>query len=458
MLQGRGEELNRLASFYEKKESNAVVLFGEHLSGIHSVWREFAEGKETVFLKATPASEREQAYLWAKTLSWSGDLDFDYSFLSVFRAASSITDSRNREKKLLIISDFHLCLISGTSFLDDLFAFLKESSKDSPVMVLLVSENFRWVKTDLVNTLLSMNRKIHGFVEVKPFHFIDLVCSYPNAEFDQMISFYSILGGLYDAYDAFLPALSLKQNIIGAFLLPAGRFRHYGMHMLEGVFREPSVYATILASLAEGRNKLNELFVHTGYSRAKISVYLKNLAAFSLVEKVRSFDTPGAENTKKGMYRIKNPIVKFYFTFIYPHESELALMTEEEFYKEFIENKIEAYCMDVFPAICEEFVILANERGFLPIEIAKYGEWVGKEGNVDLIARDNSRNFLFGFCNPNKGAFRDETYLKLISVAKETRITPDYIYLFSLDGFEDKLLARVGDKENVFLFDRSDLC
>ena len=84
MLQGRGEELNRLASFYEKKESNAVVLFGEHLSGIHSVWREFAEGKETVFLKATSASEREQAYLWAKTLSWSGDLDFDYSFLLNF--------------------------------------------------------------------------------------------------------------------------------------------------------------------------------------------------------------------------------------------------------------------------------------------------------------------------------------------------------------------------------------
>ena len=458
MLQGRGEELNRLDAFFEKKESNAVVLYGEHLSGLKSVWNEFAGGKETIYLKATPASEREQAYLWARTLSWAGDNSFDYSFLSVFRGALSSLDSRNTNKKLLIISDFHLCLTSGTKFLEDLFLFLEEVRKDNRIMILLTTFECEWTEKDLVGILLSMKCRMNGFLRVRPFHFIDLVCSYPQAEFDQMISFYSILGGYSDAYDAFLPALSLKQNIISAFLLPTGRFRYYGLERIREAFREPAVYATILASLAEGRNKLNELYLHTGFSRAKISVYLKNLSAFSLVEKVKSFDTPGAENTKKGMYRISNPIVKFYFTFIYPHETELSLMTEEEFYKEYIEDKIESYYMDVFPIICEEFVILANERGYLPIVISKYGEWVGKEGTVDLIARDEERNFLFGFCNPNKGTFKDETFLHLLSVAKETRITPDYIYLFSLDGFEDKLLARVGDKDNVYLFDRSDLC
>ena len=53
--------------------------------------------------------------------------------------------------------------------------------------------------------------------------------------------------------------------------------------------RELSVYNTILAALASGNNKLNDLFLKTGFSRAKISVYMKNLMAFDVVEKVVSF-------------------------------------------------------------------------------------------------------------------------------------------------------------------------
>lgn len=63
--------------------------------------------------------------------------------------------------------------------------------------------------------------------------------------------------------------------------------------------RELSVYNTILAALASGNNKLNDLFLKTGFSRAKISVYMKNLMAFDVVEKVVSFDTGGWENTKR---------------------------------------------------------------------------------------------------------------------------------------------------------------
>lgn len=51
--------------------------------------------------------------------------------------------------------------------------------------------------------------------------------------------------------------------------------------------RETAVYDTILATLADGRHgKLNDMYAHTGFSRAKISVYLKNLMELELVENV----------------------------------------------------------------------------------------------------------------------------------------------------------------------------
>ncbi|MFR6392129.1 MAG: hypothetical protein ACLUN0_03870 [Roseburia sp.] len=65
--------------------------------------------------------------------------------------------------------------------------------------------------------------------------------------------------------------------------------------------RELSVYNTILAALASGNNKLNDLFLKTGFSRAKISVYMKNLMAFDVVEKVVSL-IPVAGRIRKRVF------------------------------------------------------------------------------------------------------------------------------------------------------------
>ena len=47
--------------------------------------------------------------------------------------------------------------------------------------------------------------------------------------------------------------------------------------LIAAELRELSVYETILYYIASGYDKLNELHLKTGYSRAKISVYMKNL-------------------------------------------------------------------------------------------------------------------------------------------------------------------------------------
>ena len=164
------------------------------------------------------------------------------------------------------------------------------------------------------------------------------------------------------------------------------------------------------------------------------------------------------ENTKKGVYRIVNPMVKFYFTFIYPNECAIHNMDEEEFYQTYIADYLDAYCMLTFPAICEEFLILANERDMLPIHFTKYGQWVGKSGTIDLIAQNKERDFLFSFCKPSRGELTYDEFLDRLSTTKETHLVPDYFAVFSLDGFDSKFLDDFSERENVYLFDREDLC
>lgn len=451
MLQGRTNELNSLKEFFDRSESSVVILYGEPLSGISSLVREFAEGKNTTFLTAVPASLKEITYLWAKNLK----ADANSSLEDLFSGILSNQSDRSFSKKLLVISDFQYAYDADASFREELFRFVEKFRYTNRVMVLLTSSNTDRVVNQIAEELSKEGRKA-SFLAVKPLQYIDFVCLSDNKDFDELLSLYAITGGYQDAYDFFDFDLSIKRLIIRNFLEPSGPFRHYGLDVIKNNLREPACYATILASLAEGRNKLNDLYLHTGFSRAKNSVYLKNLINLSVVEKVESYSTPGEENTKKGMYRISNPMVQFYFTFVYPNESFLTTMHEEIFYNTFIRDSLSEYCMERFPRVCGEFLSLMNERDMLPIHFTKSGEWVGKIGTVDIIAQDKERNFLFGFCKKEAGKYTYAEYEKALQCMKETHLSADYIFLFSLDGFDDEVFAEAEKNESIYLVDRTD--
>ena len=110
-------------------------------------------------------------------------------------------------------------------------------------------------------------------------------------------------------------------------------------------------------------------------SRAKISVYMKNLAHFDIVEKVVSFETGGWENAKKGVYQIKNTFVNFWFKFIYSHQSQLYTLSSEDFYDTYIALELENYLNRYFRNVCMEYLSLLNQMGRLPVKVNKMGTW-----------------------------------------------------------------------------------
>ena len=130
---------------------------------------------------------------------------------------------------------------------------------------------------------------------------------------EQCIEAYAVLGGIPGLWNHFSDKLSIKENICRNILDSKAFLFGEGQRMVEEELRETGVYNTILSSIAAGNHKLNDLYLHTEFSRAKISVYLKNLMELELVEKIFSYDTEGKANTQKGIYRISNHFVHFYF-------------------------------------------------------------------------------------------------------------------------------------------------
>lgn len=447
MVLGRTVELNYLNTYYNREGSQIMVVYGEKNVGKTTLLKQFVKDKPFYYYNARPASEREQRYQWGRELESSRKKLGKYPlFTDIFKMIAD----EDIGKKVIIIDEFQYIIKAGGSFMHELTDFIREKPQNSDVYVILISSSVGWVENSMITRIGTAAYELSGLLKVKELDFEIMMEYFRKFNFENGIAAYALLGGVPGLWKHFNGNADIKENIC-ANILDRNKYLFYeGQRIVEEELRETSVYDTILASIAAGRHKLNDLYLHTGFSRAKISVYLKNLMELELVEKVFSYDTEGKANVQKGIYRIKNHFVHFYFTFIYPNLSSLEHMSSGDFYANYIEPYFKAYVSDYYKVVCMQYMKKWNELGKLPFHAEEFGEWVGKFGNIDVIAKGESGNII-GLCNFENPFMKYEDYEWLLFCAEKARLKADYIYLFSAGRFDEKLYLEAGIKKNLKL-------
>jgi len=259
---------------------------------------------------------------------------------------------------------------------------------------------------------------------------------FKNMPYRDAVLTYSVLGGQTLLWRYFDDSLSFKENVCKNILDPGSFLYGEALRLTEYSLRETSVYHTLLSEMAKGANKLNDIYHATGFSRAKISVYLKTLIHHDFAYKAYSFGNAGRENVMKGVYKILDPLLDFYFRFIFPNESSLLQMPADKFYDIFISAGIQNYAGEHFKSVCREYILRLEERGLFPFEIGDEGEWIGKEGTIDIIAQSDMGDTALGLCSWQKQITHADLD-RLEYCAKKARLEGDVIYLFSTAGFDD---------------------
>ena len=448
MFSGRTSELKYLNTYYDRKGSQIMVVYGEKNVGKTTLLRQFVQDKPCYYYRARSASEREQRYQWGRELGDEGVKLLKYpSFSEIFHAVGS---SKNG-KKVIVIDEFHTIIKSSDDFMKELVNFVHSNWQNGQVMVILCSSSIGWVENSMITKIGEAAYELSGFLKIKELSFETMMEYFSGFSMEQCIEAYAVLGGIPGLWNHFSDKLSIKENICRNILDSKAFLFGEGQRMVEEELRETGVYNTILSSIAAGNHKLNDLYLHTEFSRAKISVYLKNLMELELVEKIFSYDTEGKANTQKGIYRISNHFVHFYFTYLYPNLSSLERMTPGEFYDKYIAPTFKTYVAEYFKTVCKQHIEKWNKWGKLPIEIDRIGEWVGKLGTIDVIAQNEKGETIVGICNWDSPMMRYDDYEWLLFCAEKAKLQVDYVYLFSVRRFDEKLNLEAKVKQNLKL-------
>lgn len=444
MFVKRTVEMNLLTKQYENPGTALVILYGRKGIGKTTLLKEFILDKPAFYYGCVECAERMQLNRMVSKWQAEGLPSGNYKdYIGPIAALAA-----ESQKTVIILDEFHLLLREGSGLLE---AVQQLDQLPGSVMLILCSSSIRFVENEMVGWMGSTVARINSYLKLKEFTFIELVNRFSKSTVETCIHINGILGGVPDYLEEWKEDRTLKENIIAAVLDKNSRLYPEPLHYLKMELREPAVYSTLLASLAEGNRKLNDLYNSTGYSRAKILVYLKHLTAMDIVEKLVPTEEEGRENAKKGLYRIKDHYFYFWYRFVFPHISLLELGLKEQVYEAYISPGLNQYMEEYFADVCMEYLKLMNQHRRLKEDYQWWDRWYGKNGTIDIIAKGKADNTLTGKCIWEDRLVGPEDFEFLCGLFREAGLKPELYYLFSRNGFTTELTEQAKGREELVL-------
>ncbi len=393
---GREEQLKALNGYYESDKNNLTVLYGRRRIGKTALIKAFAEDKSCVYFNASPAA--------------------DFDMLAAFRRCA-------REQ------------FEGLDTEGGYADIFRQINMRQEAPAVFVFEN------SMVKSIGRAAYSINAFIKLKELGYADMVGMFPESDARNSLYMYAVTGGVPGYLEAWNARENVRSNVCRLFLDEKGVFRKEAELFVKEEFRETGVYRTILGCLAAGMNKLNDIHAYTGYGRDKISVYMNNLIEREIAEKIFSYESGDSRSVRKGLYRIKDDLINFWFRFIYPYCGILDKSDAESFYDKYIAPELDGFVLEAFIKIAGEFLQIMNDAGRLAVRGEYRGRWYGKSGDVHIIY-DNGEKAVIGQAYTGGKPVGEEEFARLEENVRTAGADAAQYFIFSAGGFEEGLSRR----------------
>jgi len=224
-------------------------------------------------------------------------------------------------------------------------------------------------------------------------------------------------------------------------------------YVLRTELTEPNRYFAILKAIAAGNTTANEIAQTVGIDGKQISTYTQKLERLRLVER----EVPVTEDktkSRRGRYRILDPLFRFWFRFVYGNEERYERLGADA-YEAVIEPEIADFVSPAFETRCQDILPeLYGDKLFTDI-----GRWLYNEHEVDVVGLAADGTMVMGECKFTSAPLDYSALASLRTHTDEIRWSPDgadvsHEYaLFARNGFTESVREAATDCDDLRLFD-----
>lgn len=426
----------------EKKNSNKaefIVLYGRRRVGKTELVKEFLE--DGVYHLVSSETSRDQIKEFKQNLQGEvqGIEDLKDDWLTIFKNLAGELDT-------LIIDEFQYLIESDKEILKKLQKAWDEHLKQTNITLVITGSSIGMMENEVLNYKSPLYGRRTGQWLLEPLKFSEATRFLPNYSTEQKIKAYAVLGGTPFYLNQFTDQKTVLENIEKQILTKGEILNEEAESLLKQELRSPKNYFSILKSVAEGKNRFNEIQNETSIQETSLSKYTKTLRNLHLLEK--ELPITASKKSRRGRYKIKDNYYSFWFRYILPNKSSLQQNPEKV--KEKIGKDLDRYIGTKFEQIAHQILIEQKKYD-------KIGRWWYKEDEIDVVGLNSKKEeIMFGECKWTNQEVGTELLAKLEEKSQKVRWqnqeTRTEKCLFSKNGFTKQLKDKAKERDDMELY------
>lgn len=439
---GRNPELALLEKLYNSKKFEMLIMHGRRRVGKSYLLGHFAKlhQKNTVYFTGDKSSEKTNVQTFCDELNkvlHAGD--FVNSFEKWSDVYSFLKNTEISERLVIIIDEFTYLYNSNPAYDSGLQIAIDTILRKKNIFLILCGSEVSVIEDIIDNSSKPLYGRKTAEIKLMPFSYKDARAFFPNYSNEEVITVYSIAGGIPFYLSLFDSRCSIKENIVTHCLSTTGVLFNEIETLLRMELKETYFYKNIMLAINAGASTFNLIKDKVGEEPAKVAKYLNVLCNLGFIKKENPCGQK--QNSRNTLYSIYDNYFAFYFMFIFKKQNMLnGLISPELFYeREITKEKLNTFIGHRFEGVCESYLKDLFYNGKMPFFAENLGRWWGnnpvlkKQEEIDILAIDDE-NALFCECKYTSEKF-DEKQLKdledsSLCINREKK----YFMIFSKNG------------------------
>lgn len=354
---GRTHELALLETQYTSNSGSFIPVYGRRRVGKTTLLREFCAERPTLFFvgKQAPAELQRQEFLQQAAAVLDEPLlaqivppDWKTLLLEVRRRWPE-------HRRLILAFDEFQWTAAASPELPSILQELWDSAwqGDNALMLILCGSYLGFMEREVLGAKSPLFGRRTAQIHLRPFGFREARAFQQGHGLVDAARAYFICGGIPAYHQVFGEGRSIEQSIRAGLLQEFAPLYREADFLLREELREVQNYYALLQALATGSLPAKDLAQKTAITAGSIAYYLSQLESLGYVQKRYPLTDkrPAARHVR---YRLSDPLLAFWFRFVFPNTSYLSAMGGDEAFRARIEPQLPAYFGRCFEDLCRE--------------------------------------------------------------------------------------------------------
>jgi len=454
----RKQEMETLVDEYNRDGSSLVVMYGRRRVGKTTLISEFIRDKNALFFLASQESELQNRNLFKEKAAEFIDSDLLHNSTvsdwdTIFKA---IIETKFETKPIIVIDEFQYIGKSNRAFPSIMQRIWDGILKDKSVMLIFCGSLITMMEEQTLKYSSPLYGRRTAQIRLKQIPFSYYENFFPTKDYKDLVEMYSVTGGVPKYIESFKEEKDIYTAIKKYVLNPSSYLYDEPHFLLQQEVTEIGSYFSLIKTIAFGNSKLSAIASALELPQTRLTKYLKTLIDLDILEREVPITEENPDKSKKGLYKIKDNFIKFWFAFIYPNlsflESGNTQIVLDKIQKGFISGQVSF----VYEDVCRQKMWQMNADGMWPFTFSKIGRYWDNNSEIDIAAIDpDGKNLILGECKYWREPVGINILLDLEDKARKVTWNKSnrktWYVLFSASGFTSELIYLAKKRNDIIL-------